>query len=294
MRKELDDCHIKVHIKKRSLQIEQLGEKLASLSSEFKGLKQADVDYEGSTESEREIKVLVAKIEKKLCIFEMERDGHAQYQKTKLEAYTDEEIFSPDNAHIVKDIRLFKEKIEETTAKLEELEGYLQELNDQLIAQDMNNATSLITQQSTTLKQRLKRAHEELQKISSCGDEMEGNASHNDEEEFVKALQDEMPDVYRNIDHYYDLLDAIEDMTEEVLKSKSLETMHKLKSSIKEAHDKVELSEGLVNKLKSEIVEWDAHKKLCRRDEELGQIQSLLEELKLEVKRERTVLDQGQ
>jgi phage shock protein A len=49
-----------------------------------------------------------------------------------------------------------------------------------------------------------------------------------------------------------------------------------LKSEVDDATQKVEQCEGLVNKLENEIIEWDSQKKLCRRDEELEEIDNLL------------------
>ncbi len=45
--------------------------------------------------------------------------------------------------------------------------------------------------------------------------------------------------------------------------------MAELKKEIGEATVKVEQSEALVVKLENEIIEWNAFKKVCRRDEEL-------------------------
>jgi len=38
-----------------------------------------------------------------------------------------------------------------------------------------------------------------------------------------------------------------------------------------------------VNKLENEIIEWDAHKKLCRRDEELEEIDARVYDLKVDL-----------
>ena len=56
--------------------------------------------------------------------------------------------------------------------------------------------------------------------------------------------------------------------------------MSQLKKETDDATKKVEQSEGLVQKLENEIIEWDARKKLCTRDEELQQIDELLSEFK--------------
>jgi len=61
-----------------------------------------------------------------------------------MEAYTDKQILSIENAYIVKDVRLFKEKIEETIAKIGDIDDLLKELNDMLISQDLNNASKLL------------------------------------------------------------------------------------------------------------------------------------------------------
>ena len=62
--------------------------------------------------------------------------------------------------------------------------------------------------------------------------------------------------------------------------------MGKLKKSIDDVTPKIEQIEGLVNKLENEIVEWDALRKLCRRDEELEEIQTLLEDFKVDLENE--------
>jgi len=291
--KEMDDCQIPVNIKMRSNQIDQLKEKLDNLHEEFAELKQADENYEGTSESEREIKALIEKVDRKLNQYDAEKDSHVKYQKTKMEAYTEKQIMSLDNAPIVKDVRLFKEKIDDSFGKLGDIEDLLRDLNEKLISQDLNNASKLLEQQSASLRKRLEIAQTELTKISTCGDEMDGNTSHNEEEEFIDALKEEMPEVFKNIESNFDLLDNIDEMIKEVKETKAIDTMQLLKNNINDAHVKVEQCEGLVNKLENEIIEWDAHKKLCKRDEELGEISNLLNEFKDDVKQEKAMLDTG-
>jgi hypothetical protein len=66
------------------------------------------------------------------------------YQKRPLEAYREKDIFGPDNANIVREVRVFKEKITDTNRRLKELDEFLRELNNKLIAQDMENAAKLL------------------------------------------------------------------------------------------------------------------------------------------------------
>ena len=41
---------------------------------------------------------------------------------------------------------------------------------------------------------------------------MDGNTSHNEEEEFIDALGDEMPEVFKNIEGNFDQLDKVDEM----------------------------------------------------------------------------------
>ena len=66
-------------------------------------------------------------------------------------------------------------------------------LNQALIQQDMANATTLLVKKAHKLRERLIAAKEDLKKISDTGDEMDGNTTHNEEDEFIDALKDEMP-----------------------------------------------------------------------------------------------------
>ena len=45
---------------------------------------------------------------------------------------------------------------------------------------------------------------------------MEGNTSSNEEDEFIHALADEMPDVFGNINDYYIYLDQVDSNLKEV------------------------------------------------------------------------------
>ena len=57
----------------------------------------------------------------------------------------------------------------------------------------MENATKLLRKKAHKLRERLQAAKQDLEKITNCGEEMEGNTTHNEEDEFIDALKDEMP-----------------------------------------------------------------------------------------------------
>ena len=63
-----------------------------------------------------------------------------------------------------------------------------------------------------------------------------------------------------------------------------------LKKEIEEISVKVEQSESLVIKSENEIIEWNALKKLCRRDEELHEIDALAKEFKEELSYEENLM----
>ena len=234
---------------------------------------------------------MIKKIDGLMKGFEIEKRDHIKFQKNKLEAYKEKDIISIHNAPIVAEVREFKEKIEDTRRRLKDLEALIQELNTMLIMQDMANATNLLAKKAKNLRDRLVIAQGELKKIATCGEEMDGNCSHNEEEEFIDALKDEMPEVFKNIEGNFAQLDKIDDLIKEVKDSKSIDTMQVLKNEVDDANTKVEQCEGLVNKLENEIIEWDALKKLCRRDEELGEIENLLGEFNKDLNEEKNSMD---
>lgn len=118
------------------------------------------------------------------------------------------------NVPIIIEIRKFKAEIEDANERLKEVEGLENELNNMLILQDFKNAVKLLEVKSGKQRIRLETARAELVKINVCGTQMDGNTSHNEEEEFIDALGDEMPEVFKNIDGNFDKLDNIDLMLE--------------------------------------------------------------------------------
>lgn len=144
----------------------------------------------------------------------------------------------------------------------------------------MENATRLLRKKSHSLRERLNAAKADLTKISATGIEMEGNTTHNEEDEFIDALKDEMPQVFKNIDANFILIDKVDRLMDEVMATKNVDKMGELKKNVDEASAAVEQSEGLVTKLQGELIEWNARNKLVRRDEELAEIDDLLLDFK--------------
>lgn len=93
---------------------------------------------------------------------------------------------------------------------MKDIEALTNELNSKLIIQDIENATKLLEVKNKKLRERLEIAKTELSKINKCGDEMDGNCSRNEEEEFIEALKDEMPEVFKNIDGNFEQIDKVD------------------------------------------------------------------------------------
>ena len=88
---------------------------------------------------------MIGEIERRLDGHDQELETHKKYQRTKMEAYTEKQIFDINQqAAIVKDIREFKARIEDTLKRLEDLDELMRQLNEKLIMQDMANATRLL------------------------------------------------------------------------------------------------------------------------------------------------------
>lgn len=100
-----------------------------------------------------------------------------QYQIYHFEALKESDIFSYDNAIIIKEIYAFKSKIMASFLKFKDVEIIFSDLNNKLIQNDIDNASILLGKRSKKLKSRLEQASETLKKIKKAGEDMDGNAS---------------------------------------------------------------------------------------------------------------------
>lgn len=143
----------------------------------------------------------------------------------------------------------------------------------------MDNATILISKKTIKLRERLTDAQKALQKIQECGEEMDGNTTETEEDEFIETLKSEMPDVFQNISLNFEQIDAIEELVKIVTETKDIEKMKHAKSEVDDATNKVVESEGLVVKLEQELIEWHALKKLIKRDTELDEVEAAVKQM---------------
>ena len=102
---------------------------------------------------------------------------------------------------------------------------------------------------------------------------MDGNTSQNEEDEFLEALKEEMPDVFNNIKSNFDQLDEFDSNVNSIQSSKDAEELLKAKATIEKLTQSVSDIEDLANKLEAEIIDWNLPDKLQRRDQEIETIQ---------------------
>lgn len=79
----------------------------------------------------------------------------------------------------------------------------LQDLNKNLIAQDIKNGVKVLDNKTNSLYERLKNVQDQIQKIDNTAKEMDGNTSNNEEDDFLDALKDELPQVFKAIDENF-------------------------------------------------------------------------------------------
>lgn len=98
----------------------------------------------------------------------------------------------------------------------------------------------ILDKKNGKLRERLIETEEALKKIQKCGEEMDGNTTHNEEDEFIDALKDEMPDVLLNIKQNFKDLDEIDKMIKIIKKQKNPDMVNDLKQKIDDAAEKID------------------------------------------------------
>jgi len=80
----------------------------------------------------------------------------------------------------------------------------------------MENSTDLQILRISELRDRLEEAKRNLMKITKTGNEMDGNTSNSEEEDFISAMKEEMPEFLENIETTFGLLQESDRLGAEV------------------------------------------------------------------------------
>ena len=124
----MGECLIPDNITKRANEIDTFKEKINRITYDFFDFK---IEYAKnsrlSTEMKKSLKVLIDEIDKRIFGFEEEKKEFIEFQKNRLEAYTQKDFLSLDNPPIIIEIREFKARIKDAKERLEELEAFIDE-----------------------------------------------------------------------------------------------------------------------------------------------------------------------
>ena len=94
-----------------------------------------------------------------------------------------------------------------------------------MIEQDMENALKMMVKRSKKLGERLQLANDELDKVSEAGRQMDGNTTHNEEDDLIDELKLEMPDIFRDIETVFTMIDNLDVLLQEVISTRSIEKL---------------------------------------------------------------------
>lgn len=275
----LNDCDIQTNIAKRKNELSKFASKLDMMDKEFQNLKKSCTGKE-----EDGIKSKLNQIGKQLKQFQGEKSLHDQFLLNELEALKPIDFLDfAKNHQAVKKVRDLRTKIQESERGMKDLEKLQKEAVRKIAEQDMENSIVMQGLKAQQLAERLASVEARLKSVSRSGDEMDGNTSNTDEEEFIDALRKEMPEVLANITYTFQLLKDVDKLLVEVKHSMDVDLMAGLQDKISQAGENVDEAEALLNQLEQEIFNWNASKKLQRRDVELADLhdkaQVMLEEL---------------
>jgi hypothetical protein len=183
------------NVQKRRFELEQYSEDLERLKSEYNNAIQADENYQGSAESEAQIKEFRRKIEPKITSFEQFEAEKEALLTNKFEIWTLEECLIIYTQEIkIREITKFRLEIEEIMEQLRQAIADVEDLNSALLAQNLHNAIGLYEAKLKELRRRAVDIKDLFSKIKKAGTDMDGN--HTDDEiDFVEALAEEMPTV---------------------------------------------------------------------------------------------------
>ena len=68
----------------------------------------------------------------------------------------------------------------------------------------MINASALLRKNNARLRERLQKAKDSLDLINKCGNDMDGNTTTEDEDEFITELRTGMPEISKNFERNFE------------------------------------------------------------------------------------------
>ena len=125
IKKELGDCWIPVNIAHRGDEIQNLNEKLAIMTDEFRDIQKADADFEGDAKSEQQITKLVNDLKQKLNKLSKEADNHQIYLDQEMIPLNVRDFRGKKNHLVIEKVRTFRHRIKDTRDNLADIKKLL-------------------------------------------------------------------------------------------------------------------------------------------------------------------------
>lgn len=121
---------------------------------------------------------------------------------------------------------------------------------------------------------------------------MDGNTTQSEEDVLINHLSSEIPAKFESIASDFKQIDGIEAFLKQVINSREIDKVPQINQEIDAATVKLEFTEGLTLKYENELVELNAFKKLCRRDEQIAVVDRLLNDYNQELERELGAMEE--
>lgn len=276
VKKDIGDCDIPKLIAQRKAELTQFTNKYERAKRELQNLKKAS---RGGKDGDARVANLLKEVEFKLRGVDKDRQELVRAQGKELDGIQPADCDDyGKNFDLLAGLRRHKHEIVEAEAKLKEMEELQVDIQTKMTEADIENSTDLLSLKAQDLRDRLQVSKTHLKKIQKSGEEMDGNTSTGEEEDFIQALKNEMPEVLDNIETNLGLLKDIERLVKDVKQTMSKEKMDDLREKVNIASENVEESESLVNKLEKEIIAWSSLKKLYKRDQELEEMNNMVKD----------------
>ena len=134
-----------------------------------------------------------------------------------------------------------------------------------------------------------------LKKIEVAGNELDGNTSCEEEDDFLRYFGENGPSIFADIEKIFSKLDDIDNLIGDIreshlsksLSNQDLDKIPQLESDLNDATNDSQKIEELVKMLQGNLYTMHAFQKLCKRDEELETIEQMLNMIASDIQNEQ-------
>lgn len=240
VREDLNDCEVPSNIGKRKNELKQLEERLVPVHNEFIDLKTTAEELFSSGNRDSNLRQLISEIENEFKNIDKERAYLLKFLNTRLiERYTPKDFKCENAQSPISEVRQLKNLIKSTNTNIDNISNLIANLGGGIITADLKNGTSVMEKKAASLFERLKNVKSQLRKIDDCTKDMDGDGSGAEEEDFIEALREEMPDVMARINDSFESIDDFNGCIKKLRKNPTHADMQKLKNALEEVSQSI-------------------------------------------------------